>query len=141
MEEEKDLPISQLGLVTELDGNEIVPFAKENGNGSFLVSLLKQFVTSGINLSLYLKTLDAEKAYAKRSEIPDVSNFITTTTFNTLSEKVAQLTIAVNALKEKVDALPAMPIHDGQVYGILNGAWSAIAGVGQSVATVKAEQT
>lgn len=100
MEEEKDLSISQLGLVTELDGNEIVPFAKENGNGSFLVSLLKQFVTSGINLSLYLKTLDAEKAYAKRSEIPDVSSFITTTTFNILSEKVAQLTIAVNALKK-----------------------------------------
>lgn len=139
MEEEKDLPISQLGLVTELDGNEIVPFAKENGNGSFLVSLLKQFVTSGINLSLYLKTLDAEKMYAKRSEIPDVSNFITTSTFNTLSEKVAQLTIAVKALKEKVDALPAMPTHDGQIYGILNGAWSSIADVGQSVATVKSE--
>ncbi len=139
MEEEKDLPISQLGLVTELDGNEIVPFAKENGNGSFLISLLKQFVTSGINLSLYLKTLDAEKAYAKRTEIPDVSSFITTTTFNTLSEKVVQLTIAVNALKEKVDALPAMPTHDGQIYGILNGAWSSIADVGQSVATVKSE--
>lgn len=138
--EVKDLPISQIGLVTELDGNEIVPFAKENGNGSFLVSLLKEFVTSGINLSLYLKTLDAEKVYAKKSQIPDVSGFITTDTFNTLSETVAQLVVAVNALKAKVDALPAMPTHDGQIYGMLNGAWSAIAGVGQSVAIVKTDQ-
>lgn len=138
--EEKDLPISELGLATELDGNEIVPFAKENGNGAFLVSLLKQFVTSGINLSLYLKTLDAEKVYAKKSEIPDVSGFIATSTFNTLSETVAQLVVAVDALKTKVNALPTMPTHDGKVYGILNGAWSEIAGVGQSVATVKTDQ-
>lgn len=31
----------------QLDGNEIIPFAKDNANGSMLVSLLKAFITDG----------------------------------------------------------------------------------------------
>ena len=46
--ENKDLPISQLTLATQLDGNEYVPFAKDNGNGAFLLSLLRTFIRDGL---------------------------------------------------------------------------------------------
>lgn len=36
----KDLPISQLVLASEIDGREIIPFDKDNANGGLLVSLL-----------------------------------------------------------------------------------------------------
>lgn len=46
--EDKDLKISELIPTLQLDGNEIIPFAKDNANGSFLVSLLKAFVTEDV---------------------------------------------------------------------------------------------
>jgi len=44
----KDLPISQLTLANQLDGNEWVPFAKDKGNGAFLLSLLRTFISEGL---------------------------------------------------------------------------------------------
>lgn len=35
-------------MATQLDGNELLPFAKDNGNGAFLLSLLKAFVREGL---------------------------------------------------------------------------------------------
>ena len=44
----QDLPISQLVLATALNGEELLPFAKDNANGALLVSLLKTFIRDGL---------------------------------------------------------------------------------------------
>lgn len=46
--ENQDLMISQMIMATQLDGNEMVPFAKDKGNGMFLLSLLKAFINEGL---------------------------------------------------------------------------------------------
>lgn len=46
--ENKDLKISQLELATEVDGREALPFAKDNGNGAVLVSLLMEAFREGM---------------------------------------------------------------------------------------------
>lgn len=46
--ENKDLKISQLTVASQLDGMELIPFAKDNGNGAFLLSLLRAFVREGL---------------------------------------------------------------------------------------------
>lgn len=217
----QDLPISQLILATELDGREILPFAKDNGNGALLVSLLKSFIREGlatqsavdgkqnkltagygieitadnkikstldvspfkvvdtlptadienkiylipdpdgdpgsneyveymyvggkwemlgkfspsVDLTPYTKTADAEKTYAKKSELPDTSNFVERSVVNTLAEQVAQLVTSVTAIKNKIDTIPTMPLNDGKCYAILNGQWAVIADVTESVLT------
>lgn len=223
--ENQDLPISQLVLATELDGREILPFAKDNGNGALLVSLLKSFIREGlatqsavegkqnkltagfgieitpdnkikstldvspfkvvdtlptadienkiylipdpegdpgsneyveylyvggkwemlgkfspsIDLTPYTKTADAEKTYAKKSEIPDTSNFVERSVVNTLAEQVAQLVTSVTSMKNKLDTIPAIPLNDGKCYALVNGAWSVIADVTESVVTMASD--
>ncbi len=44
----KDLPISQLPLATELKGLELLPFAADSANGAMLVSLLAAFIRQGM---------------------------------------------------------------------------------------------
>ena len=44
----QDLPISQLVLATALNGEELLPFAKDNANGALLVSLLKTYIRDGL---------------------------------------------------------------------------------------------
>lgn len=222
----QDKKISQFELAAELSGLEMLPFAMNNANGAFLVSLLKEFIREGlasqsavngkqnaltpghgieitadnvikvnldtkpfkvvetlptsdienkiyllpdpdgsvgtneyieyvylgdhwevlgkftpsVNLAPYLKTTDAERIYAKKTDIPDTSGFATTTVVNTLAEQIAQLTLALNSLKTRIDSMPAMPINDGKTYGIYNGVWTPIADVGQVVASVKADE-
>lgn len=224
--ENKDLKISQLELATEVDGREVVPFAKDNGNGAVLVSLLMEAFREGMatqaalngkqnqltpgygieitaeneirtNLDLspfvlvselptsdiknkiycvpdpdgevgknerieymwledhwevvgkfnpkvdlgdYLKSTDIERIYAKKTDIPDITPLATKTALNTLAEQVAQLKLAVNSLKSVVDGIPAMPLHDGRTYGVLDGDWEPIADVGENVATVTADE-
>lgn len=45
--ENKDLKISQLLVASQLDGMELIPFAKDNSNGAFLLSLLRTYMTDG----------------------------------------------------------------------------------------------
>lgn len=48
--EDRDLKISELKVATQLDGREIIPFAKDDANGSLLVSLLKPIFVMGLPL-------------------------------------------------------------------------------------------
>lgn len=43
-----DLPISRLTTAIDLDGHELVPFAKDNANGAFSVALLKEIIREGL---------------------------------------------------------------------------------------------
>ena len=224
--ENKDLKISQLELATEVDGREIIPFAKDNGNGAFLVSLLMSAFREGmatqtavngkqnklipgygieitaeneirtkldvspfelvdelptadiknkiycvpdpdgevgknecieymwlgdhwevvgkfapkVDLTEYLKSADAERIYAKKSDLPDITPLATKAALNVLAEQVAQLASSVASLRTAVESIPDMPIHDGRTYGVLDGAWEPICDVGQTIATVKIEQ-
>lgn len=105
--ENKNLPISQLPLATELDGTEILPFARSNKNGGILVSLLKSYIRKELAESL-----------------------------NALTQTVAELTIKVDTIKEKVDTIPIIPTVDGKCYALIDGAWTVIADSDESVAVV-----
>lgn len=228
MEQNKDLPISQLILAVELSGQEIVPFAKvtENGtygNGAFTVELLKSIIREGlatqsavngkqnkltpgygieitpdneiktnldlspfkvveelptsdienkiyllldpngqvgkneyieylwvndhweivgkytatIDLTNYLKSADAERIYAKKSDIPDTSGFVTTTVANVMAEQIASLITQVNSIQTRLNAIPALPLNDGKHYAMLNGQWVMIADTTEVVLTAK----
>lgn len=225
MDQHQDLSISQLMLALDLDGQEMVPFAKGNANGAFTVALLMSIIREGmatlsavngkqnkltpgygieitaeneirtnldlspfvlvselptsdiknkiycvpdpdgevgknerieymwledhweevgkfnpkVDLGEYLKSADIERIYAKKTDIPDITPLATQTALNTLAEQVAQLRLSVNSLKTVVDGIPAMPLHDGRTYGVLDGEWEPICDVGQTVATVTAE--
>lgn len=220
--ENQDLSISQLVMATELDGRELMPFAKDKANGAILVSLLKSFIREGlatisavegkqnkltagygieitpdnkikstldvspfkvvdalptsdienkiylipdsegdpgsneyveymyvggkwemlgkfapsIDLTPYTKTADAEKTYAKKSEIPDTSNFVERSIVNTLAEQLAQLVKSVQAIQTKLDTIPEMPLNDGKCYAIVNGKWTVIADITETVVTM-----
>jgi len=224
--EDKDLKISELIPTLQLDGNEIIPFAKDNANGSFLVSLLKAFVTEDVapksalngkqnkltpgygieitaeneirtkldvspfeivdelptsdiknkiycvpdpdgevgkneyieylwlgdhweivgkfmpkvDLTPYLKAADAERIYAKISDIPDVSGFITTQTFNLLIARVAQLETKMTSVNTKLSSIPEIPDNDQCAYAMQNGQWSEIAGANEAVVTMTTEE-
>ncbi|ROS85056.1 hypothetical protein EEK90_02645 [Muribaculaceae bacterium Isolate-036 (Harlan)] len=224
--EDKDLKISELIPTLQLDGNEIIPFAKDNANGSFLVSLLKAFVTEDVapksalngkqnkltpgygieitaeneirtkldvspfeivdelptsdiknkiycvpdpdgevgkneyieylwlgdhweivgkfmpkvDLTPYLKAADAERIYAKISDIPDVSGFITTQTFNLLIARVAQLETKMTSVNTKLSSIPEIPANDQCAYAMQNGQWSEIAGANEAVVTMTTEE-
>lgn len=221
----QDLPISQFVLATEVDGSEILPFAKDNANGGLLVSLLmaafrdglatqaavngkqnklvpgygieitaeneirtnldvspfkivtelptadienkiylvsdpdgdvgkNEYIeylwvnnhwevvgkyTASVDLVPYLKSADAEKMYAKKSDIPDTSGFVLSSVVNTLAEQVAALTTQLTAVKNKLDTIPTMPLSDGKVYAVCDGAWTVIADVTENVVTIEKE--
>lgn len=48
MSQQQDLPISQLMLALNLNGQELVPFAKDNANGAFTVALLMSIIREGL---------------------------------------------------------------------------------------------
>lgn len=221
----KDLMISQLVMATELDGREVIPFAKDKANGAVLVSLLIAAFREGmatqaavdgkqnklipgpgieitaeneirtkldlspfelvdelptadiknkiycvpdpdgevgknerieymwtgdhwevvgkfhpkVDLTEYLKSIDIERIYAKKTDIPDITPLATKTSLNTLSQEIAQLKQSLNSLKSVVDSIPELPLHDGRTYGMLDGEWEQIADVGKVVATMKKE--
>ncbi|TGY80862.1 hypothetical protein [Lepagella muris] len=225
--EDKDLKISELIPALQLDGNEIIPFAKDNANGSMLVSLLKAFITDGyattsalngkqnkltpgygieitpeneirtkldvspfevvdelptsdiknkiycvpdpdgevgkneyieylwlgdhweavgkfmpkVDLAPYLKATDAERIYAKISDIPDVSGFISIQTYNLLLARVAQLETKMTTVNTKLDSIPEIPANDQCVYAMQNGQWSEIAGSNKAVVTMTADES
>ena len=220
--EDKDLKISELIPAIQLDGREIIPFAKDDANGSLLVSLLKTFIVEGlatqsaldgkqnrltagygieitpdnkikstldvslfkivdvlptsdienkiylvlddastsdensyleylyvngkwelvgkytatVDLTPYMKSKDADQLYAKKSQIPDVSGFITTTQFNLLLERVAQLEKTISTANTKLATIPEIPVNDQCAYAMQNGQWSEIAGANEAVATI-----
>lgn len=224
--EDKDLKISELVPALQLDGREIIPFAKDDANGSLLVSLLKAFITEGyakqsavdgkqnkltagygieitpdnkikstldislfkivdvlptsdienkiylvlddssdseensyleylyvnekwemvgkytatIDLSPYMKSADAEVLYAKKSQIPDVSGFATTSQLNLLIERIALLENIMNTATTKLNTIPAIPANDACAYAMQNGQWSEIAGADESVVTMKSDE-
>lgn len=90
-----------------------------------------------VNLAPYLKVTDADRIYAKKTEIPVTDDFVTTSVVNTLAQQVSQLTLSVNTLRAAVDAIPSIPTSDGKTYAIRNGQWTAISELGQLVATVR----
>lgn len=224
--EDKDLKISELIPALQLDGREIIPFAKDDANGSILVSILKAFITEGlakqsvvdgkqnkltagygieitpdnkikstldvnlfkivdvlptseienkiylvlddssdsedniyleylyvngkwemigkytatIDLSPYMKSADAEQLYARKSQIPDVSSFITDTQFNLLIERVTQLESKMTTATTKLSTIPNIPANDQCAYAIQNGQWSEIAGANESVVTISNDE-
>lgn len=224
--EDKDLKISELIPALQLDGSEIIPFAKDNANGSFLVAVLKAFISDDlatksalngkqnklipgygieitaeneirtkldvspfeivdelptsdiknkiycvpdpdgevgkneytehlwlddhwevvgkfmpkVDLTPYLKAADAERIYAKISDIPDVSGFINTQTYNLLLARVAQLETKMTSVNTKLDTIPTIPANDQCAYAIQNGQWSEIAGVNEAVATISVDE-
>lgn len=228
MDQHQDLPISQLALAIDLNGQEIIPFAKENengtfANGAFTVELLKSIIREGlatltavngkqnkltpgygieitaeneiktnldvspfalvdelptsdiknkiycvpdpdgevgknerieymwfgdhwevvgkfspkVDLTDYLKSVDAERIYAKKSEIPDTSGFVTMTAANVMAEQIATLVTQMSAVQTRLNAIPALPLNDGKHYAMLNGQWTVIADVTESVLTAK----
>lgn len=225
--EDKDLKISELIPAIQLYGDEIIPFAKDDANGSLLVSLLKAFITEGlakqsslegkqnkltagygieitpdnkikttldvslfkivdvlpttdienkiylvkddsspseengyleylyanrkweligkytakVDLTPYMKSEEAEQLYAKKSQIPDVSGFITTSQYNLLIERISLLETKVNIATTKLATIPAIPANDQCAYAIQNGQWSEIAGVNEAVATITTDET
>ena len=92
-----------------------------------------------VDLSEYLKSTDIDRIYAKKTDLPDITHLASQQSLNTLAQEVAQLKLALNSLKNVVESIPAMPLHDGRTYGVLDGGWEAIADVGENVATVTAE--
>ena len=218
----KDLPISQLVLATEIDGREILPFAKENANGGLLVSLLmaafregmatqasvngkqnklipgygieitadneirtkldvspfkvveelptadienkvylvldpdgevgkNEYIeylwvndhweivgkyTAAVDLTPYMKSADAERIYAKKSDIPDISDCVTRGVVNVLAEQVAALTTQLASAQTKLNTIPSMPLADGKCYAFKDGSWVVVADITESVATV-----
>lgn len=220
--EYRDLKISELKVATQLDGREIIPFAKDDANGSLLVSLLKTYIRDGlatqeavagkqskltpgygieiaadntikstldvslfkvvtslpttnienkiylildsesssqgntyieylyvngkweiigkytatINLDPYLKSAESEQQYAKKTQIPDVSNFVTNTQLNQLIEHVATLETKMVTATNKLATIPAMPENDHSAYAIIDGQWSEIASANEAVVTV-----
>lgn len=219
---EKDLKISELIQALQLDGREILPFAKDDANGGILVSLLKAYIIDGlakqstvdgkqnkltpgygieitaeneirtkldvspfeivdelptsdiknkiycvpdpggevgkneyteylwfgdhweivgkfmpkVDLTPYLKAVDADRIYAKISDIPDVSGFITTQTFNLLVARVAQLETKMTSVNTKLSTIPEIPANDQCAYAMQNGQWSEIAGANEAVVTM-----
>lgn len=132
--ENKDLPISQLTLATQLDGNEYVPFAKDKGNGAFLLSLLRTFIREGLATQ---SSVDGKQNRLK------AGNGISISPDNTISS-----TLDVSLFRI-VDALPTAEIEnkiylvkdangkEGEneylEYLYLNGKWELI---GKYTATV-----
>lgn len=139
--EEKDKRISQLPIAAELDGSEVVPFAKSGGNGSLLVSLLKQYIRSGLatkdEVTVLQNTLTQN--YATKSEIPDVSVFPTVAQYNAVLQEVQTLRTEVQRLSSIVSGYPEIPLHDGKCYAIVNGQWVEIAGLNEDILVAKAD--
>ena len=92
-----------------------------------------------IDLSEYLKSADAERIYAKKTDLPDITPLASKTALNTLAEEIAQVKQTLASLRTLVESIPAMPMHDGRTYGVMNGSWEQIADVGQVVASMKSE--
>ena len=218
----QDLPISQLVLATELNGEELLPFAKDNANGALLVSLLKTYIRDGlatqeavntkqnkltagygieitadnkikstldvslfkivdtlptenietkiylvadpagkegeneyieymyvnnqweqigkytakVDLSDYMKTADANSTFAKKTEIPDVSDFVVSSVVSALATQVSTLATQLQTAQTKLDTIPTIPPNDGKCYAMCNGAWVVIADSTESVVTV-----
>lgn len=59
-----------------------------------------------VDLAPYLKATDAERIYAKISDIPDVSGFISIQTYNLLLARVVQLETKMTTVNTKLDSIP-----------------------------------
>lgn len=220
--EDKDLKISELIPAMQLDGREIIPFAKDDANGSLLVSLLKAYIIDGlakqsavdgkqnrliagygieitpenkiqstldvslfkivdvlptadienkiylvldsesksdnneyleylyvngkwemvgkyyakVDLSEYMKSAEADVLYARKTQIPDVSDFITNAQLNIVLERLAQLEAKMTIATTKLATIPAIPANDQCSYAIQNGQWTEIAGADEAVVTM-----
>ena len=141
MDNNKDQSISQLPLVSKLTGDETVPFAKDKGNGSFLVSLLVAYIRDGMATSQSVTDLNNHitQNFATKEEIPDISSLPTAGQYNQLMTAVNNLTTLVQNLKTRIDAFPAIPLNDNKHYAILNGQWESIAEPGHVPATIVSE--
>ncbi len=218
----KDLPISQLVQALDLNGQELVPFAKDNANGAFSVALLTSIIreglatrssvngkqnklipgygieitadneirtkldvspfkvveelptseienkvylvldpdgevgkneyieylwvndyweivgkyTAAVDLTPYIKSADAERIYAKKSDIPDTTDFVTRGVVSVLAEQVATLTTQLASVQNKLNTIPSIPLADGKCYALKNGSWVVVADITESIATV-----
>ncbi len=218
----KDLPISQLVQALDLNGQELVPFAKDNANGAFSVALLTSIIreglaaqssvngkqnklipgygieitadneirtkldvspfkvveelptseienkvylvldpdgevgkneyieylwvnnhweivgkyTAAVDLTPYIKSTDAERIYAKKSDIPDTTDFVTRGVVSVLAEQVATLTTQLASVQNKLNTIPSIPLADGKCYALQNGSWVVVADITESIATV-----
>lgn len=217
--ENKDLKISQLVVASQLDGMELIPFAKDNGNGAFLLSLLRTFIRDGlatqtsvdgkqnrliaghgieisadniisstldvslfhvvdalptadienkiylvkdsdgkegeneyieylyvngeweqigkytamVDLAPYQKKTDADATYAKKDDIPDVSDFVTRSAVETIAQELADARQAIESMQTKLDQIPTMPLADDKCYALQNGEWVVVADVTETL--------
>lgn len=217
--ENKDLKISQLTVAAQLDGLELIPFAKDNGNGAILLSLLRTFIRDGlatqtsvegkqnrlkagngieisadntisstldvslfkivdvlptadienkiylvkdskgkegeneyveylyangkweqigkytatVDLSSYQKKSDADATYARKDEIPDVSDFVSRSAVETMAQELAEARRNIQSMQTKLNQIPAMPLSDGKCYALQNGQWVVVADVTETL--------
>lgn len=134
----KDLMTSQLPTATELDGEELVAFAKGGGNGSFPVSLLKSHIREGLATAQSVTDLQnaAAATYATKGELPDLTDVPTRQNYEQLLAAVASLTQQVATLQAAVNAIPAIPLSDGKTYAVKDGAWEVIADATENISVV-----
>ncbi len=99
--EDKDLKISELIQAAQLDGRELIPFAKDDANGSLAVSLLKAYITLGL-----AKQSDVDGKQNKLTAGPGISISPTNEISSTLDVSLVRL----------VDVLPTSNIEENKIY-------------------------
>lgn len=113
----KDLKISQLTLATGLDGGEMIPFAKDNGNGALTASQLKAYAREGM------------------VEEGDLANYVPRSTAEAMARDIADMKRQIQTLQTRLNQIPAMPLNDDKCYALQNGEWVMIADVTETLLT------
>ncbi len=99
--EDKDLKISELVQAAQLDGRELIPFAKDDANGSLAVALLKAYISLGL---------------AKQSDVDGKQNKLTAGYGISISPTNEISTTLDVSLLRLVDVLPTTGIEENKIY-------------------------
>ncbi len=99
--DDKDLKISELIQADQLDGRELIPFAKDDANGSLAVALLKAYISLGL---------------AKQSDVDGKQNKLIAGRGISISPTNEISTTLDVSLLRLVDVLPTTNIEENKIY-------------------------